>query len=98
MKVSVKSPAEAGPEELQFTPEKKKKMTRAKSSLQIRVKLPQQKDVKLEEIDASSIQSETKQLPSKRKRRGKKMQSQFVEDIGQVRLVYIRCCLQLIFN
>ncbi len=95
MKISVKSPVEADSEELQLTPEKK--MTRAKGSLQIRVKLPQPKGVKLEENDASS-QSDTRQLPSKRKRRGKYMHSQFVEDVGQVRLWCIRCCLQLLFN
>ncbi len=91
MKISVKSPAEADSEEPQLIPEKK--TTRAKSSLQIRVKLSQPKGVKLEENMPS--QSDAKQVPSKRKRRGKYMHRQFVEDVGQVRLwfIYLRCYL-----
>ncbi len=81
MKISVKPPAEAGSEELQLTPEKK--TTRTKGSLRIRVKLPQANGVKLEEN--TSTQIDAKQFPIKRKRRGKYIHSQFVEDVGQVR-------------
>eukprot|EP01084_Bolivina_argentea_P272252 463495_1 len=79
VKISVKPPAEAGSEELQLTPAKK--TTRTKGSLQICVKLPQAKGVKLEEN--TSTQIDAKQLPIKRKRRGKYIHSQFVEDVGQ---------------
>ncbi len=97
MKISVKPPAEAGSEELQLTPAKK--TTRTKGSLQICVKLPQAKGVKLEEN--TSTQIDAKQLPIKRKRRGEYIHSQFVEDMGQVRLwciytaVYSYCSMAI---
>ncbi len=83
MKISVKPPAEADSEELQLTTAKR--TARTKGSLRICVKLPQSKGVKLEEN--TSMQIDAKQLRTKRKCRGKKsIHSQFVEDVGQVRL------------